>query len=153
MLRCSNGCANAMLCGGGKRNMGLIGSDLMNLLVQKMSYLNQRQVVLAENVANAATPGYKDLDLEPFTFSDSLKSAQMTMVSTNPNDIIPASMSGGNARTVRAKGYETLPSGNSVDLEQEMMKVSENSVDYQTVTSIYHKMAGLFKIAIKGSSS
>lgn len=133
--------------------MGLIGSDLMNLLIQKMSYLNQRQSVLAENVANSNTPGYKGKDLEPFTFGDALKSTRITMTSTNANDIIPASMSGVNAKTVRAKSYETLPSGNSVDLEQEMMKVSENSVDYQTVTSLYHKMTGLFKIAIKGSSS
>jgi len=133
--------------------MAVIGSDILGLLVQKMSYLNQRQALLAENVANASTPGYKGHDLEPFTFENALKSASFTMVTTDPKDIIPAAMAAGSAKSVRDKNYETLPSGNSVDLEQEMMKVSETSVDYQAVSSIYHKIAGLFKIAIKGSST
>lgn len=133
--------------------MAAIGSDILGLLVQKMSYLNQRQAVLAENVANASTPGYKGHDLEPFSFGDALKVANVTLASTDPNHIIPASMAGVNSKSVRSKSYETLPSGNSVDIEQEMMKVSQTSVDYQAVSSIYHKIAGLFKIAIKGSSS
>lgn len=131
--------------------MGVMGSDLINLLMQKMDYLRQRQSVLAENVANASTPNYKGKDLEPFTFTDALKASQVSMTSTHANDIMPSSMAGVNAHTVRNKPFETLPSGNTVDLEQEMMKVSETSVDYQAATSIYHKMTEMLRIAVKGS--
>lgn len=127
--------------------------DLVSLLTQKMAYLNQRQSVLAENVANSSTPGYKERDLAPFTFGDALKQASIGMSVTDSKHIIPASMAGVNAKTVKVKGTETVSSGNSVDVEQQMMEVSKNAVEYQTVTSVLHKMIGLMKIAVKGSSS
>ena len=133
--------------------MGLLNTELMGLLVQKMSYLNQRQAVLAENVANANTPGYQGKDLPEFNFESMVKNGSLQLVTTHPNDIVPASMSGVNAKTIRSKSLESLPSGQSVDLEGEMTKVSQTSVDYQAVTSIYHKISNLMKIAIKGSTS
>lgn len=128
-------------------------SGLTALLMQKMAYLNQRQSVLAENVANADTPGYKARDLAPFTFGDAMKQANMTMAVTDPHHIVPASMAGVNAKSVKAKGYDTVPSGNSVDVESQMMEVSKTAVEYKEVTSIYHKIGTLFNIALKGTSN
>jgi flagellar basal-body rod protein FlgB len=128
-------------------------SFLFDLIAQKMSYLNQKQGVLAENVANADTPNYKQLEVKPFSFEDALHSHSIGMKTTSPNHIIPASMAGVNAETVRSKDTEILPSGNTVDIEGQMMEVSKNASDYQTVTSLYHKMTGLVNIALKGSSS
>jgi flagellar basal-body rod protein FlgB len=128
-------------------------SGLFDLLTQKMSYLNQKQAVIAENVANVDTPGYKQLELKAFSFGDALKQAGSSMATTDPRHIVPASMAGTNAQTVKSKDTEVLPSGNTVDIEQQMAEVSKTSVDYQTMTAIYHKMTGLFKIAIKGSST
>ena len=127
-------------------------SGIFDLLTRKMSYLNQKQAVLAENVANASTPGYKQLELKPFNFSDALKQAGAGMATTNARHIIPASMAGANAQTVKSKDTEELPSGNTVDMENQMMEVSKTSMDYQTMTSVYRKMTSLFRIAIKGSS-
>jgi flagellar basal-body rod protein FlgB len=124
-------------------------SDLISQIVNKMKYLNQRQSVLAENVANANTPGYKAKDLAPLTFGNALQ--QVSMTTTDPRDILPAGMSGVNAQTVSAKSFETLPTGNSVDLEQQMMQVSETSVNYQLMTSVYHQVTSWFRIAVKGS--
>ncbi len=128
-------------------------SGLLDLLARKMSYLNQKQGVLAENVANVDTPGYKQREMQPFTFGDAMRQANIGMTVTNPRDIIPPSMAGVNAKTVISKDVEASPSGNSVDIEQQMTEVSKTSVDYQTMAAIYHKMAGLFKIAIKGSAA
>lgn len=128
-------------------------SGLMDLLVRRMAYLNQRQAVLAENVANASTPKYKARDLAPFTFGDALKQANVGMSVTNPNHIVPASMAGVNAKSIKAETVETLPSGNSVDIEQQMMQVSKTAVDYQTISSIYRKIGGMLKIALKGAAN
>ena len=133
--------------------MGANDSGLIALLTQKMSYLNQKQAVLAENVANVDTPGYKQLQIAPFSFGDAMRQANIGMQVTDPRHIVPASMAGVNAKTSVSKDTEVSASGNSVDMEHQMMEISQTSIDYQTVTSLYHKMTGLFKIAIKGSSS
>jgi len=128
-------------------------SGLFDLLTKKMSYLNQKQAVIAENVANVDTPGYKQLALKQFTFGDTLKQVGASMSVTNTRHIIPASMAGTNAQTFESKDTDVMPSGNTVDIEQQMAEVSKTSIDYQTMTAIYKKMTGLFKIAVKGSSS
>lgn len=127
-------------------------TGLMGLLMQKMAYLNQRQSVLAENVANANTPGYKTRDLTPFTFGDAMKQANIGMATTDSRHIIPASMAGVNAKSVKAQVYDTAPNGNSVDVEGQMMEVSKTAVEYKEITSLYHKIASLFNIALKGSA-
>jgi flagellar basal-body rod protein FlgB len=124
--------------------------DLMDLLVKKMTYLNKAQVVHAENVANANTPGYKALDVAPFTFGDALKQANIAMATTDPRHIIPASLQGANDIAVRPKMNGPH---DAEDVEQESTKVSQTGIQYQLVTSIYHKIAGLFKIALKGNSA
>ncbi len=132
--------------------MSLNDNGLLGLLTQKMAYLNQRQSVLAENVANANTPKYQAKDLAPFTFGDVLSQQfNIGLVSDNPNHIVPPGMGGGNAKSVKAKSFETLPNGNSVDLEQQMMQVSDTSVSFQTVTGIYKNVMSWFRIAVKGT--
>jgi flagellar basal-body rod protein FlgB len=45
-------------------------------------------------------------------------------------------------------GFETRPAGNAVSLEEEMMKVSANQMDYAAVTQLYSKSLQLIKLAI-----
>lgn len=127
-----------------------VNPGLMDLLVKKMAYLNQAQTVHAENVANANTPGYQALEVAPFTFDDALKQANVGMTVTDPRHIVPASLSGANSVAVRPKGSSGKE---STDVEMESTKVSQTGIEYQMITSIYHKLAGLFKIALKGSST
>jgi flagellar basal-body rod protein FlgB len=127
-------------------------AGVFDLLARKMSYLTQKQGVIAENVANVDTPGYKQLELKPFSFGDALKQAGSAMRTTNPRHIVPASMAGLNAQTVQSKDTEVLPSGNTVDIEQQMAEVSKTSVDHQTMAAVYRKMTGIFRIAIKGGA-
>jgi flagellar basal-body rod protein FlgB len=137
----------------GGRLMSSGFSGLLDLFASKMSYLNQKQAVLSENVANIDTPGYKQLDVKPFSFGDAMKQASVGMAVTDPRHLVPAALAGVNAQTFRAKDVETLPSGNTVDMEGQMMEVSKTAADYQAVTSLYHKWTGLFKIAIKGNAT
>jgi len=51
-------------------------------------------------------------------------------------------------QTSRSGGYEVRPTGNAVNLEDEMIKVAANQMDYQTATTLYTKSLGLIKIAI-----
>jgi len=128
--------------------MSFMDIGLLRLMTGKMSYLGQRQAVLSQNVANANTPGYKAKDLEPFSFDSALKKAGVGMNVTDPRHIVPASMAGVNTDTIKARTFETVPSGNSVEIEQQMMEVSKTAIDYQAVIGVYHKMLSMFRTAI-----
>lgn len=131
--------------------MSMLDSGIVRIMSEKMSYLGQKQAVHAQNVANADTPGYQAKDIVPFTFGDAMKQAQATMATTDPGHIVPASMAGMNVGTKKARSFETVPSGNSVDLEQQMMEVSKTTMEYQADTSILHKFMGMIRLAVKGS--
>ncbi len=130
--------------------MSFLSTGLFGLMKDKMAYLGQRQAVLAQNVANADTPGYKAMDLAPFTFGDALKRAGSsgTMSVTDARHIIPASMAGVNSSSRKMGSFEVLPSGNEVDLEQQAMEVSKTAIDYQTILAIYHKVTMMFRTAL-----
>ena len=65
---------------------------------------------------------------------------------TDPRHI--ATSSGAAQFTERRGGYETRPSGNAVNLEDEMMKVAANQMDYQMATTLYSRGLGLIKTAL-----
>jgi flagellar basal-body rod protein FlgB len=132
--------------------MSTNSAGLTDLLLDKMRYLNQKQAVHAENIANSSTPGYKAREIAPFTFNDAMQQASVGMKVTDPRHIIPASMSGSNGSTKVARVTEKSPDGNAVDTEQETTNSSKTNVEYQLITSIYKKMASFFKLALKGSA-
>ena len=55
--------------------MDLPDIPLLSMLRQRMSWLNQRQDTLSQNVANADTPGFLAHDLKPVDFTDELRKA------------------------------------------------------------------------------
>jgi flagellar basal-body rod protein FlgB len=48
----------------------------------------------------------------------------------------------------RGATYETRPSGNAVNLEDEMLKVSQNQVDFQTAANLYQRGLSTLKTAL-----
>ena len=133
---------------------GLGSIPLLQALTEKMRWHQSRQQVLAENIANADTPGYIERDLNPLTFDDQVKSiAQVTVSRTSPMHISVSSTGGtdgfdGGKQTP----FEVTPSGNGVTLEDEMMKVAGNDMDYQTVTALYTKSMAILRTALGRSA-
>jgi flagellar basal-body rod protein FlgB len=125
-------------------------SDIPGLsaLRTSMQWHQQRQRVLAENVANADTPSYQPRDLVRPTAEGLAAGARpgLTMVRTAPAHIGFAS--GDSNFADRNGGIETRPSGNAVSLDEEMLKVAQNQMDYQAATSLYSRSLGLLKTAI-----
>jgi flagellar basal-body rod protein FlgB len=126
-------------------------SDLPGLsaLRTSMQWHQQRQRLLAENVSNADTPNFRPRDLVRPNAEALAKGAQpgLTMVRTSAAHMGPP---GGDARFAdpRTGGYETRPAGNAVSLDDEMLKVAQNQMDYQAATSLYTRSLGLLKTAI-----
>ncbi len=120
---------------------------ILAMLRERMQWHQARQQVLAENVANADTPGYRAKDLAPPDFSRELSSVSLALDRTDPNHI---AVSGGGSQFASDESarYEIRPGGNSVSHEDEMMKVASNQMDYEAVTSIYTHSLDLIKLAV-----
>ena len=110
--------------------------NLFQALSDKMRWHQERQGILAENIANADTPGYVERDLKAFSFGDELTSVgTLTMSATSPTHM--SATSGGAGRFGAGSApFEITPSGNGVTLEDEMMKVAGIDMDYQAVTAL-----------------
>ncbi|MDD3182715.1 MAG: flagellar basal body rod protein FlgB [Alphaproteobacteria bacterium] len=129
--------------------MSMMEGGILSLMKDKLAYLGQRQAVLAQNVANANTPGYKAKALSPFTsFAQEMQAVSNGMQVTNDKHIVPASMSGVNATTKKMRSFEVTPTGNSVDLEQQMSEVTATNIEYQADTSILHKFMSMMRLAV-----
>jgi len=121
---------------------------ILSMLRTRMQWHQERQRVLAENVANADTPGYRARDLAAPDFSNELQSASLGLARTSPEHI---GGSGGDGSRFAADGdfhYEVRPRGNSVSHESEMLKLAANQMDYDAVVSIYTHSLELIKIAV-----
>jgi flagellar basal-body rod protein FlgB len=125
-----------------------MNNSLLNILGDRMNWLNERQQVLSQNVANADTPGYKPRDLKEFSFEKELnRFSAVTPAQTNSHHL-QAHASSASDGTVKMKSYETKPTGNSVVLEQQMVDIAQTSVDAQTASSLYRKFAGMMRTAM-----
>ena len=116
----------------------------------KMQWHQERQRVLAENVANSDTPNFKPRDLvEPKIDVTGANAGPgpLAMVRTSTSHIIPSGAPESFDQNTKI-GFETRPTGNSVNLEDEMLKVSANQMDYAAVTSLYSSRLHLLKVAI-----
>jgi len=134
--------------------MALTDLPMFQALRQKMQWHQQRQGVLAENVANAHTPGYRSKDLKELSFSDMVDAEQGTgalrPVVTSAGHITSGGISAGvGTKVSKASSFERTPDGNSVVLEEQMMKIAQNQIDYQTATSLYSRSLGMLKSALK----
>ena len=125
-------------------------SDIPGLsaLRNSMQWHQQRQRLLAENVSNADTPNYQPRDLVRPSAEALAKGVApgITMARTNAAHI---SLSNEASFALdRKAGWETRPTGNAVNLDDEMLKVASNQMDYQAATSLYTRSLGLLKTAI-----
>jgi len=127
--------------------MDLNRLPLFSLLAQKMNWLGERQKVLAQNVANADTPNYRPLDLVTPKFQMGTPGpAPVQLARTDPGHL--AGLSGSTDFSNNPNQYQVRPAGNAVNLEDEMMKVAANQMDYQAATQLYARSLGLLRSAL-----
>jgi flagellar basal-body rod protein FlgB len=130
-------------------HMDLSQLGLMNGITSKMSWLVQRQSLIAENVSNADTPDYRAKDLVPFSFKNTLKKLMPTKTDSNHISLV----STGDTKEALDRGeFEIKPDGNGVSREHQSMKGAQTAADYQLVTNIYQKTVGLLKMAVSSGS-
>lgn len=134
--------------------MDLNGIPLFSMISNRMTWLSSRQSLLSENVANASTPGYVARDLKPVDFQSMMarEASGAALNTTNVRHIALRGSVGGAFQPEDAEGEGGTPSGNVVSLEQEMIKLSDTQLQYQTATNLYQKAVNMFRTALGGSA-
>ena len=132
--------------------MAITDIPIFSMLRTRLQWAQERQRVLAENVANADTPKYRARDLTAPKFEDPTQItpaavAKVSLTRTVSGHIGGLGSSGSAFRTEKVN-YEVRPTGNAVHLEDEMMKVAANQMDYQAATALYTRSLNLIKVAL-----
>jgi len=136
----------------GNGAMAINDLPVLSALRTKMQWHQERQRVLAENISNSDTPNFRPRDLVEPKFDRNGSSAPgsmgtLPMMRTSGSHIAAA----GAAQSFTQNGngsFQTRPAGNAVNLEDQMLKVSANQMDYAAATSLYSRSLGLLKTAI-----
>ncbi len=101
------------------------------------SHAAKRQEVIARNIANADTPGYRAQDIKDF--ADAYKAAER-----QGKQLDVKSLSEFRANIL---GTES-PNGNNVSLEDQMLKSAENKGQHDMALAVYRKTLDLMRLSL-----
>lgn len=122
--------------------------NLFKLASRHSEWLSQRQAVVAGNIANAETPGYKARDVAAFEYV--LDSPAMVMWATDARHIGVQQANPQLHDTREVDTWETTHSGNSVRLEEELMRASQVNREMQLNTSVVQAFHRMLASAVRG---
>jgi flagellar basal-body rod protein FlgB len=127
--------------------MAISNIPIFSMLKTRMQWHQERQRLLAENVSNADTPQFRPRDLAPPTFDRSNPATQpVRLAQTDPAHL--GGLGGGEQFRGRGEQFAVRPARNAVHLEDEMLKVANNQMDYQAATQLYSRSLAMLKMAI-----
>jgi flagellar basal-body rod protein FlgB len=131
---------------------------IVNMLKTQMSYLTERQGLLAQNMSNMDTPGYTEQDLKKVDFAEMARSGNgptLAMRTASGGTSMNGTLNGNtpfSGEKIR-KSFEVTPTGNNVVLEEQMAKISDTGAQFQIASSLYKKFNSLYNTALGKSSS
>jgi len=136
----------------------LFDSSTVPVLEQVVNFTQSRHGVLAGNIANIDTPGYKTRDISPEQFQDRLKNAvdQRRQAAQSPTYAINAQLAGRTPATghdgmneVRESMKSILYHDNSdVSIEQQVTEISKNQAQHNLALSLMTSQFRLLRAAI-----
>ena len=121
---------------------------LFKLASSQARWLELRQSTIATNVANANTPGYKARDVEPF--NKILDAVPVKLATTSPAHLQLDAAEADTRPTAKKDSWEVVHSGNSVSIEQEMIKGGDVNRDYSMNTAIMRSFNRMLLAGVKG---
>lgn len=122
---------------------------LLGLAAQQAKWLSVRQAAVSENVANVNTPGFRALDVRPF--QDVLQRVQTDLAATHPGHIVTSPLGAATTALKQADGADVTASGNSVSLEQELLKAGEINRAYAMNSGIVKTFHRMLLASVRGA--
>jgi len=130
--------------------LGFTDLPLLGQIKGRLSWLDERQRVIAQNVANSDTPGYVSRDLnQPTDFAAALREGGgVRMIRTSAMHIAPQGQAA-RFETTSAPDSETTLDGNSVVVEEQMLKMAESRMAYDAAIGFYQKSMQMLRMAAR----
>ena len=134
--------------------MGVADIPLLSQIKGRLTWLDERQRVVAQNVANSDTPGYVARDLKaPTDFAAALRDGGgLRMVQTSTGHMPIGGPNGPPVARFTSRATpdsETTLDGNSVVVEEQMLKMAESRMAYDAAIGLYSKSMAMIAIASK----
>ena len=133
--------------------MDLANTPFFGMLRQRLDQLSQRHQLIAENIANASTPGYRPRDVDTAAFERMLSSSTsgggITLARTNAGHMGSGGAANGGVSVVTRDDSETTIDGNAVVLEEQMARAAETRMQFETGIALYQKGLELMRMAAR----
>jgi flagellar basal-body rod protein FlgB len=128
-------------------------TSLMNLTERFLDLAVQRQSLIASNLANVDTPGYKTVDVD---FQSELKSAmgeEPALAVTNPRHIRVSTAGRSGPSRVEVEGLPQRNDLNNVNIDREMTQTATNAMKFSMAAQFLGRTFGALKSAINGGNN
>jgi flagellar basal-body rod protein FlgB len=145
--------------------MPLNDISVFRVLTAKLNYSAERQKLIAQNVANADTPGYAPSDLKPFSMEVANQTARylrpassgasarglgmIEMTKTSEAHLDNPNPAPGPFSNTTGPDSEARVDGNQVVLEDQMAKLTETRLDHEAALTFYQQSLTMLKDAAK----
>lgn len=134
--------------------MGVADLPLLGQIRGRLTWLDERQRLIAQNVANSDTPGYVGRDLRaPTDFAAAMREGGGLQMAQTRAGHMP--VGGPNGQPVArftseaAPDSETTLDGNAVVVEEQMLKMAESRMAYDAAIGLYQKSLSMLRLAAK----
>ena len=124
---------------------------LFDLAERRLAWADQRQGVLAQNIANANTPRITSRMISSRSPRPLAAPARWPRPARTPT--IWGTAGGTAPNEVVDRTHTQSPDGNAVALDEQLMKVADTDTTHALVTTIYKKYLGMFSMALGRNSS
>lgn len=141
--------------------MDITRIPLFSSLKKRMGWLTERQAVLAQNIANVNTPGYKARDLKPVDFGAMAERAsglrmtgastgggELQMAATKTGHMAPAVADGGYRAAEDRKPLEVTIDENKINIEDQAVKLAGNASQFTLASTLYKKHMDMIRTAL-----
>ncbi|WP_425988070.1 flagellar basal body rod protein FlgB [Brevundimonas sp. TWP2-3-2] len=134
--------------------MGVADIPLLSQIKGRMTWLDERQRLIAQNVANSDTPGYVGRDLRaPTDFAAAMRDGGgLRMVQTSAGHMPVGGPNGAPVARFTSEASpdsETTLDGNAVVVEEQMLKMAESRMAYDAAIGLYTKSMAMIGLAAK----
>jgi flagellar basal-body rod protein FlgB len=130
--------------------MSQLQTGIFSVAEKRLAWASERQAVLARNIANVSTPGFKAADSPDFEqMLTGVIGLQPVRTSTSHmgGTVDPST----SERPVHETAARTADK-NNVRLEEQLMKVADTETLHSTVTAIFKKYMSMFNIVLGKAS-
>ncbi|MGG5817953.1 flagellar basal body rod protein FlgB [Falsiroseomonas sp. HW251] len=125
---------------------GQAAGNPLALAARRLDWLDRRQAVLAQNVANADTPRFRPSDLAPFA-QELAGQMRLALARTQAGHGAGSPASASGARPER-RPAEVSPDGNAVSLDREAVRIAETDTAHQLAMAVHQRFTGMFRTTL-----